>query len=82
MKQLHSVIRACEVLRARVRYEGACLRLPGTRFEDTDTPRIQEATRLYVESWIMPIIDAIEAGDVKAMLHLTRLAKGREMDTP
>lgn len=54
---------ACQVLRAKVRYAHASLTLPGNPFGCDDTGRIKEATRLFVESWIVPIIDDIERGN-------------------
>lgn len=72
---------ACQVLRARVRYRRASMRLPGTPFPDDDTAVIREATRLYVESWIVPIIDAIEAGDTDALRMMTERELCEPMDT-
>ena len=63
MKQTEIVKLACQILRQRVRFEGASIRLPTTQFPDEDTEAIQDATRLYVETWIVPILDAIETGD-------------------
>ena len=63
---------ACEILLSRVRFQRADLRLPGTEFPAEDTQAIQEATRLYVESWIVPIIQAIQAGDMKLLDRLLR----------
>ena len=68
--------RACDVLRSRVRFEPVYghihLRLPGRETVGAnDTVLIQRATRLYVETWIIPIIDAMQKGsaaDIKELL--------------
>ena len=65
-------VRACDVLRSRVRYEAAHLRLPGREtMAANDTALIREATRLYVETWIVPLINAMQTGsaeDIKSWL--------------
>lgn len=65
--------RACDVLRSRVRYEPpARLRLPGREtMSADDTALIREATRLYVETWIVPLINSMQTGsaeDIKIWL--------------
>jgi hypothetical protein len=57
--------RACDVLRSRVRFEPpASLRLPGReRLSQDDTALIREATRVYVEAWIVPLINSMQSGD-------------------
>ena len=64
--------RACDVLRSRVRFETARLRLPGRQLMQTDdTALIREATRLFTETWVVPLIDAMQNGtsqDIKDML--------------
>jgi len=65
--------RACDVLRARVRFEPPCnLRLPGREtLRADDTALIREATRIYVETWVVPLIDAMQSGgadDIKIWL--------------
>jgi hypothetical protein len=39
---------------------------------DADTQAVREATRLYCETWIVPIIDAIEQGDTKFLKEFCR----------
>jgi len=56
--------RAMDKAISRARYEDAGLRLPGTPFPDTDTEVIREATRLYVETWLVPLLAAVRDGDV------------------
>lgn len=58
---------ACRRLRAAVRFKQASLRLPGTPFSGDDTEAIREATALYMEAWVVPLIDAIESGDSNRM---------------
>ena len=72
VKQTKTVKAACEYLRKKVRYESAGLRLPGNDNMNApeDTPAIRAATRIYVESWIIPVIDAIAAGDTKLIKRL------------
>jgi len=55
--------RACQVLRAKVRFANASIQLPGTPIGQDDTAVIREATRLYVETWIVPLLDLIERGE-------------------
>lgn len=50
--------KACQVLRRLVRFKDAHLCLPGSNKDATDA--IREATRLYTETWIVPILDALE----------------------
>ena len=64
--------RACDVLRSRVRFETARLRLPGREtMSADDTALIREATRLFTETWVVPLIDAMQSGtmnDIKDYL--------------
>ena len=66
MKTPATFIKACDVLRLRVRYQkGARLRLPSSQLLTADdTALIRTATRLYVETWIVPLIDAMQSGDI------------------
>lgn len=76
-----TLIAACKLLRKRVQFENAGFRLPtdeemktgvvsgGGLSNAADTAKIKEATRLYIESWVLPLIDAIEAGDLKSLRH-------------
>jgi hypothetical protein len=64
MTKEECVKKACQVLRRRVRFKRASLRLPTTPFPGDDTPAIIEATKLYVETWIVPLLDSIESGDM------------------
>lgn len=59
------VKRAMEVAIKRARFEGAFIRLPDTPFPDTDTAVIRESTRLYVETWLVPLLEAVRDGDVE-----------------
>lgn len=56
---------ACQVLRARVRYKSAWFHLPAPGSSANDTEAIIKATKLYVETWIVPLLDMIEDGDLK-----------------
>jgi len=67
MKTPVALQRACEVLRARVRFKSASLTLPGNPFGQDDTQIVRDATRVYVESWIIPILNCIERGDLRLL---------------
>jgi hypothetical protein len=67
-----TVQEACRQLIDRVRYKEAKLRLPGSSFDDDDTLKIQLATEVYVDTWIVPLIEAIRDGstyELKRMLE-------------
>jgi len=53
------VKRAMDKAISRVRFEHAAIRLPGTPFPATDTDTVREATKLYVETWIVPLLEAV-----------------------
>ena len=55
MKVPKTLARACQVLRARV------------RFDNTDLKHERERTKLYVETWVVPLLDCIERGDLKGL---------------
>jgi hypothetical protein len=71
--------KACQILRKRVRYAGASLRLPGTPFPDEDTDKIREATKLYVETWIVPLLDDIEREDWTRIKEYYQFEKGHDL---
>lgn len=66
-----AVQRACHLLRKRVRFEMAELHLPPD-IGLSDTDRIRDACRLYTETWVVPLINAIERGDVHFMKSVQR----------
>lgn len=49
----------------RARFEGAYIRLPDTPLPEADTAVIREATRVYVETWLVPLLEAVRDGDVE-----------------
>jgi hypothetical protein len=60
--------RACDVLRSRVRFETAHLQLPSSQIRmQNDTPVIRESTRIFMETWVVPLIDAMQRGDVQGI---------------
>lgn len=61
---------ACRVLRHRVLFKSAGFTLPGSPYMQDDTAVIREATRLYTQSWVIPILDAIETGDTRMLKKL------------
>ena len=66
MKVPDPVKRACQVLRKRVRFDGARITIAGSKSSGDDTAIIRQATEAYIETWVVPIIDAIERGDVRS----------------
>lgn len=71
-KPSKSLVRTCQLLRGRIRFTNASFRLPdheneGFKHDEKDTADIREATRLYMQSWVEPILDAIERGDTAAL---------------
>lgn len=72
--------KACQILRKRVRFSDAGLRLPTTQFPGDDTPAIREATKLYVETWIVPLIDCIESDDFARIREYYGHEQGHKMD--
>jgi hypothetical protein len=81
-KPNYTIQKACQVLRRRVRYDRAALRLESTRFPKDDTAEIREATRLYVETWIVPLLDMIEVGDTRGLRDSLRLDRGHPLGSP
>lgn len=63
------VQKGLQVLRRRVRYKGASLSLSDWLGNEDDTDKIRAAVRLYVQTWIEPIIDMIEEGDTRGLAH-------------
>lgn len=72
MKQSQTIKKACQVLRSKVLFEHAGFILPGGNLNTTenDTAAIRQATRLYVDSWVLPILELIESGDIGALKRL------------
>ena len=71
--------KACQVIRRRIRFKSAMLRLPGTPFPQDDTKAISEAASLYVETWIVPLLDAIESGDMSLVREFCQFEQGDSM---
>jgi hypothetical protein len=81
-KPSKSVVRACQLLRHRVRFKDSsalqwddrdfrlCRRWKLTQAEKVE---LRRETMLYVESWIVPLLDAIESGDT----HRLQLNTGK-----
>lgn len=81
MTQQECIIKACQIIRKRVRFDEAKITLPTTPFPGDDTPAIREATRLYVESWIVPLLDSIESGDMTLIRQYYAFENGHEMES-
>jgi len=84
MKVSKTLQKACQVLRHRMRYKSAGIRLPGSELSDTekDTAIIREATKIYVESWIVPLLDCIEKGDLRAVARMVEHEHEDRCDPP
>lgn len=75
MKTGKTIQRACRVLKNKVRFKCASFRLSdeaSVMSNEEDTELIKKATHLYIETWVIPIIDAIEKGDIRTLDILTR----------
>lgn len=81
MKTSKVVKQACRVLRRNVRFKNANLRIDRENLNSDDTQKIREATRLYVESWIIPIIDMIEQGKTQELADFTDRSRGDDIGT-
>jgi hypothetical protein len=68
MKIPKSFQKACQLLIGRVRFSHASFKLGDNPMSnDQDTELIRAATRLYVETWIVPVIEMIQRGDIKGL---------------
>ena len=72
MKQSKTVVRACDLIISRIRFETAVLSLSDSlKDRDEDTEKIRTATKLYVETWIVPLLELIRNGEIsKLQTHL------------
>lgn len=79
MKPNETIQKACQVLRRKVRYKNASFSLSNEvgMWNPEDTEAIRKATKLYTESWVVPILDYIETGD---MIGLRRFIHGDKGD--
>jgi hypothetical protein len=61
---------ACNLLIKRVRFETAGFNKPGEYFSPPEyTEEIREATRIYTESWVVPVLEAIRDGNTDFLWH-------------
>jgi len=74
MKQTEIIKKACRDLKSKVRFENASFTLPGNDMSNSeeDTELIRRITKLYTESWVIPIIDAIEKGETYRLKRMLR----------
>ena len=82
MNKNEAINKACQVLRRRVRFDGARISLPATPFPGDDTAEIRAATKLYTETWIVPLLDAIESGDLSLVHEYYEFEPGHDMKAP
>lgn len=84
MKPSKTLQHACRVLRKRVQFKGAAFALPSAlpfkMSNSEDTRAIQEATRIYVQAWILPVLEAIELGHTADIYRTTHLETGEKLD--
>jgi hypothetical protein len=67
MKQSKYIKKACKLLKHYISFESASFTDPDRPYilaNDEFTDKIRAATKLYIDSWIIPIIDYIESGNV------------------
>jgi hypothetical protein len=76
MNKQEAIAKSCQIIRKRVRFKTARMPLPGNDTFQDDTPIIREATRLYVETWIVPLLDAIESGDMTLVKEYYQTEEG------
>lgn len=74
MPPLKTVQRACQVLRHRVRFSNAYFAGP------IPATKVRDVTKLYVETWIVPIINMIETGDTHGLARFIRGDTGDTLD--
>lgn len=60
------IVEACQVLRSKVLYRDAGFGPPGNEC----TMRIRDETELFVKSWIVPILDALETGNFRMCQYI------------
>lgn len=81
-----ATIHALQVLRKRVRFENANFhyvpaQVIGSNVSSEDnTLAIRRATRLYVETWVVPILNAIEEGDTRFLKEFCQFDSGRNIE--
>jgi len=76
MTNAQARVKALQVLRKRVRFKTAHLTLPGGDFTQDDTQLIREATESFVETWVVPLIDYLEAEDYTEIKRFYELEQG------
>ena len=61
-----------DTLIERVRFESAMLRFPGHSLDamEADTALIREATKQYVETWIVPQLRALASDDYETLKRI------------
>lgn len=68
MRTPKALTKACQLLRGRVRYKTAHFK---NGLHEDVSEQVRNVTRLYVETWVVPLIDAIEKGDIRTLNALT-----------
>lgn len=85
MEQSKMVKAALNLVIRRVRFELAGFQLPGHSINDTtkDTDAIREATKLYMSTWVEPILMAIRDGDTESLkIHAGNFMDARQRINP
>jgi len=93
VKSSRTVVVACQRLRQLVTFQKAAFKLPSnedmargiTRTIDirsgmsnqADTDKIKVATQIYIDTWVLPIIEALEKGDIDELKQLVRYQESR-----
>lgn len=61
-----TVQKACQILKKRVLFS------PGEADFGEHTDLIRNQTKTYTETWIVPLLDAIERGDTRSLQQMIR----------
>jgi hypothetical protein len=55
----------CNTLRARIMLRTAAVRLPSRLKGESDTDWIKRALTAYLDTWVLPLLDAIQDGNAR-----------------
>jgi hypothetical protein len=75
---------ACQVLRSKALFKTAMFGLIDGENEtfpnEKDTDKIRAATRIYMQSWVIPILDELEKGNFEIVDYLCQGHKKTPME--
>lgn len=64
MKTSKTIQKACQILKKRVLFS------PGEADFGEHTDLIRDQTKLYTETWVIPLLDAIEQGNTRSLQRM------------